>query len=151
MESHNTGKIGSSDPVSSKPAPLIQSPEPLARRSGETPSDLAAALELVSRTRLTASQRQALLASLNARANTGTDASLPDALMQTRPPRTPTNDPPDDISNLVAALGILSDARLTQRERQLVASFTNLLATNPSAPPNLMRRNTISSLPPYSG
>jgi hypothetical protein len=108
-------------------------------------------LRVVSHAQLTASQRQALLASLNAPANVVGDTSPPDVPMQIPPSHTPRSDAQDDSPDITTALNIFSDPRLTQRERQLVASFTNLLAAKPSAPANVMRGDIISSLPPYSG
>jgi hypothetical protein len=99
---------------------------------------------------VTPGQRQALLAYLNAPANVVSDASRPDVPTQALPPHTSTGDAQDVSPDLVTVLGILSDARLTQRERQVVASFTNLLAANPSTAANLTRGNTVSTLPPYS-
>jgi hypothetical protein len=120
--------------VQQPPLPQSSTTEP-----SDTPSDLASALDIVSRARLTASQRQLLSASLN---NPEESSSLN---VQLSAPLS-NSEAQDNFPDLAAVLDVISRAQLSVRERNVLSSSLDFLGHSTGAD-----ADTISSPPPYPG
>jgi hypothetical protein len=107
-------------------------------------------LDIVSQAQLTAGQQQDLITSLSNSADGA--AETPNVHISELLSQSSTNEVQEDVPDLATVLSVISQARLSARERHaLAASLTNMPLPNQSIQADVTRGNTISSPPPYLG
>jgi hypothetical protein len=147
-------------PVPPKPENIVVShnpPEQSTRESRNLEADLASAFDAAG---LTASQRQVLIAALNASSSADpavasspvsppTDVQMSTALLPLS--STTSEATPEDLPDIANILGVISRARLSTRERHaMVATLNNLLMPDQATRADLTRVDTVTSPPPYA-
>ena len=126
-------------------------PDPLTGKSTASRPELTAASGLVSSSaQLTAVPEQPSDPSSNAPADAMTETLPTDVPMSTQSPQlsSANDEAHEDSPDLATVLSVISRARLSARERQVVATVS-LLVPDASTSPDLERRSTLSSPPPY--
>ena len=149
---HTSNTPSAAHPGSSEYNPFILSDYLPEKSTGESKTIGAEFFSAIDIMQLTASQRQALIASLNASADQSTPQASASAIVQasTALPPLSTREEQEDISEMATnLLEVISRLQLSSKDRQALAA--SLLIPDQVTPASLTRVETASSPPPYTG